>query len=929
MKLGGLSARARSLGVSDGELDAAQDTDSPKEAVIALILSRMEPQPVDPRLELEGMRLGALSARARSLGVTPAELDAAQDEDVPKEAVIRLILARAPQPEPPLEPEPEPDYYGAVPSAQLRRNQSRAKAVWEWDDSPHGWKAYHHKTNEELESCFARDPNGSCTFSAQSFRNRSYDYTVQFGTMRQSNAASRKQRAVRRRVVTSDQPDRPRGLVRVNSGRMLDERSKENGMTKWRTVVSNTEGGVEILFNRLDADGDGSITSAELKQGVPDLTDADVEDMIFAVDRDGDNAIDLDEIRSLQYLERDAIRMSQRHRKISQDRSAVRGKMEEVEQLRHSLRAVLEEENPFDGRPRADSEISEDSVDSMRHKWEMVERVQRQKEDVQSQIDAQRAAGNVAVASLQKQLFELDQQIESLVSDASGVEASLPVLTHSAAQSVRLQPGKSIEWTWGKSLSGLQWHSGAPDQIIDMLRRQERPDRLVLIRWTAATGNQQQTQFDNISAALDWIKVAAAPAGPQQDDALLSAHMDDDVVDVRIQPPGFEHAEADMGDVGNWDSAGPGGGGDGDAGLVLRLDGGHLQWFLPTDRSRCLGSLDPCLGIRRIRHIIGFAGRQAAPDGTAGRWVFVGLRGEKDEKKTKLEWWMNALGNYMPGPMVGVSLEFLKRFISQRAVSKDATTEWVNFELVKPASAASGPMGLGSAYIDMLRGKSGREIGPSTVFVSHAWKYPFYVLVQAIEAWQREDPRQRDQSFYWIDIFCKNQHDVVPDEIDAEFLSSIRSAWDQYAMSPTLLFVVHPWPDPVALTRIWCLFELQTALMNASKIHFSFSLEGKAKFEATELASLLQMPMWNPPTYQMGGAMESFPAYGTWKHATRCVDVEKAEATKPSDIAMIMVGIEALEPVADANNAAFDGRELGGVARESLFLDWLPVEAVN
>ena len=71
-------------------------------------------------------------------------------------------------------------------------------------------------------------------------------------------------------------------------------------MTKWRTVVSNTEGGVEILFNRLDADGDGSITSAELKQGVPDLTDADVEDMIFAVDRDGDNAIDLDEIRSLQ-----------------------------------------------------------------------------------------------------------------------------------------------------------------------------------------------------------------------------------------------------------------------------------------------------------------------------------------------------------------------------------------------------------------------------------------------------------------------------------------------------------------------------------------------------------------------------------------------------------------------------------------------------
>ena len=67
--------------------------------------------------------------------------------------------------------------------------------------------------------------------------------------------------------------------------------------------------------------------------------------------------------------------------------------------------------------------------------------------------------------------------------------------------------------------------------------------------------------------------------------------------------------------------------------------------------------------------------------------------------------------------------------------------------------------------------------------------------------------------------------------------------------------------------------------------------------------------------------MESFPAYGTWKHATRCVDVEKAEATKPSDIDMIMVGIKALEPVTEKDNAAFDGRELGGVARETSFFD--------
>ena len=47
---------------------------------------------VDPVVELKGMGLGALSARARSLGMTHEEIDAAQDEPKPKDAVIQLIL---------------------------------------------------------------------------------------------------------------------------------------------------------------------------------------------------------------------------------------------------------------------------------------------------------------------------------------------------------------------------------------------------------------------------------------------------------------------------------------------------------------------------------------------------------------------------------------------------------------------------------------------------------------------------------------------------------------------------------------------------------------------------------------------------------------------------------------------------------------------
>ena len=117
----------------------------------------------------------------------------------------------------------------------------------------------------------------------------------------------------------------------------------------------------------------------------------------------------------------------------------------------------------------------------------------------------------------------------------------------------------------------------------------------------------------------------------------------------------------------------------------------------------------------------------------------------------------------MPATMIGVSLDFLKRFISQRQVGQ-RTTEQVNFEMVVPASKNGGPTGeSGCAYVDMLRGQDGDDLGLSTVFVSHAWKYPFHILVQSIETWEK-DPRQENQrkgSKYWIDIFCKNQH-VTP-----------------------------------------------------------------------------------------------------------------------------------------------------------------------
>ena len=117
MKLGALSKRALASGATAAELEAAQDEDAPKAAVIALIL-RYEVDPTETlRGELSKLKLGALSRRAVAAGVDADALEVAQDGDAPKAAVIELIIRAELGPAIPEgiaerpglgEPEPEP-----------------------------------------------------------------------------------------------------------------------------------------------------------------------------------------------------------------------------------------------------------------------------------------------------------------------------------------------------------------------------------------------------------------------------------------------------------------------------------------------------------------------------------------------------------------------------------------------------------------------------------------------------------------------------------------------------------------------------------------------------------------------------------------------------------------------------------------------------
>jgi hypothetical protein len=95
LKLSALKKRARTAGVDEEMLEAADDADDIRAAVIELLVAAEAEDGGDRealRAELATLKLTALKKRAREVGVDAAALDAADDAADIKAAVIELIL---------------------------------------------------------------------------------------------------------------------------------------------------------------------------------------------------------------------------------------------------------------------------------------------------------------------------------------------------------------------------------------------------------------------------------------------------------------------------------------------------------------------------------------------------------------------------------------------------------------------------------------------------------------------------------------------------------------------------------------------------------------------------------------------------------------------------------------------------------------------
>jgi hypothetical protein len=107
---------------------------------------------------------------------------------------------------------------------------------------------------------------------------------------------------------------------------------------------------------------------------------------------------------------------------------------------------------------------------------------------------------------------------------------------------------------------------------------------------------------------------------------------------------------------------------------------------------------------------------------------------------------------------LGVSAVFLRRFLQEIETEFGATklaeltTKEICDKVIVPKTQAQR-----CAYMDLIQAEDHNTstlVAPATVFVSHAWKYTFAMLVNVVLSFEKEHPG----NFYWIDLFPNNQH---------------------------------------------------------------------------------------------------------------------------------------------------------------------------
>lgn len=158
---------------------------------------------------------------------------------------------------------------------------------------------------------------------------------------------------------------------------------------------------------------------------------------------------------------------------------------------------------------------------------------------------------------------------------------------------------------------------------------------------------------------------------------------------------------------------------------------------------------------------------------------------------------------------LGMSMEVVVILLAAYGGWHEMTTSDVSSKYIKPMTLPLKGHSLAvilRAYELLFPSDGPPLVGPATLFVSHAWRYDFDVMVNALRDFVTETGQGGDGHkplFFWFDLVTNDQHGTSkPFEW---WCTRFRESVEQIGRT---LIVCSPWHAPIPTTRCWCVYEL-------------------------------------------------------------------------------------------------------------------------
>lgn len=138
---------------------------------------------------------------------------------------------------------------------------------------------------------------------------------------------------------------------------------------------------------------------------------------------------------------------------------------------------------------------------------------------------------------------------------------------------------------------------------------------------------------------------------------------------------------------------------------------------------------------------------------------------------------------------------------------------------------------MGAAYVDCVHGKD--NVGLSDFMLSYTWGYKVVDIANTLRAFCHRKSLAPNRMYIWVCCLCINQHRVQERRSKGEFVpfSEFQKEFTERVTGlKRVVAMMSPWRAPQYLQRVWCNFEMYTAIMEKLVVDIAMPPDQDADF---------------------------------------------------------------------------------------------------